>query len=247
MKHPRLRDGHRLKTTELYPINEIPDDVIVKIAGYFAYLLYMGRKDITGEDWGDAFAKAIGGMHLDSPVGIADVVKDKMAWSMKTVKNTKPLSVKNVRLISGRCSPDYSYGITDPHEDIEKTGRAVLGIWNERINLALDNYNPVRTLVLVRSEDCLSYCLFEEDIHRYPWNEYVWEANRNGNLTGTSVVTGETKFTWQPHGSQFTIHEKIPYNAVRFTLQKPPVISQEDILSAINFDSSWVKIMRSSI
>lgn len=247
MKHPRLRDGHKLKTSELYPVNEIPDEIIVKIAGYFVYLLYMGRKDISGEDWGDAFAKAIGGIHLDSPVGIADVVKDKMAWSMKTVKNNNPLTVKNVRLISGRCSPDYSYGITDPHEDIAKTGRAVLGIWNERINLALDNYNPVRTLVLVRSNDCLNYCLFEEDIHRYPSSDYIWETNKNGNLIGKSIVSGETKFTWQPHGSQFTIHEAVPCNAVRFTLRKPPVLSPEAILSTIDFDNNWVKIMRISI
>ncbi len=244
MKHPRLRDGRKLVTSELYPINEIPDSLIVKVAGYFAYLLYVGRKDITGQDWGDAFAEAIGGVHLDSPVGIADVTKGKMAWSMKTVRASNPLTAKKVRLISGRCSPDYSYGISDPHEDIEKTGRAVLGIWNERINLALDNYNPVRTSVLVRSEDCLSYCLFEQDIHRYPSNEYVWETNRNGNLVGKSIVTGEIKFTWQPHGSQFTIHEEVPRNAVRFTLRKPPVISHEAILASIGFDSSWVEITR---
>lgn len=244
MNHPRLRDGHRLVTSELYPINEISDDMIISIASYFAYLLYVGRKDISGNDWGDAFAKAIDGIHLDSPIGIADVVKGKMAWSMKTVKSSNPLTTKKVRLISGRCSPDYSYGITDPHEDIEKSGRAVLGIWNERINLALDNYNPVRTSVLVRSEDCLSYCLFEEDIHRYPSNDYIWEVNNNGNLIGKSIVTGETAFTWQPHGSQFTIHTSIPHNAVRFTIQKPPVISQDAILSAMGFDSSWVKILR---
>ncbi len=244
MKHPRLRDGHKLITSEIYPINEIPDEIIVKIAGYFAYLIYMGRKDISGEDWGDAFAQAIDGVHLDSPIGIADVVKGKMAWSMKTVKNKNPLTVKKVRLISGRCSPDYSYGITDPHEDIEKTGRAVLGIWNERINLAHDSYNPVRTMVLVRSEDCLSFCLFEEDTHRYPSNDYLWEVNKNGNLIGKSIETGNAKFTWQPHGSQFTIHSNIPHNAVRFTLKKPPVISHEAILSTINFDSSWVKIIR---
>lgn len=123
MKHPRLRDGHRLVTSELYPINEIPDEIIIKIAGYITYLLYVGRKDISGEDWGDAFAKAIDGIHLDSPVGIADVIKGKMAWSMKTVKTSNPLKARKVRLISGRCSPDYSYGITDPHKDIEKTGR----------------------------------------------------------------------------------------------------------------------------
>lgn len=244
MKHPKLRDGRKLITSELYPINEVPDNVIVKIAGYFAYLLYVGRRDISGNDWGDAFAKAIDGIHLDSPIGIADVVKGKMAWSMKTVKTKNPLTAKKVRLISGRCSPDYSYGITDPHEDIEKTGRAVLGIWNERINLARDNYNPVRTLVLVRSEDCLSFCMFEEDTHRYPSNEYIWSVNSNGNLIGKSIATGETVFAWQPHGSQFTIHEPIPHNAVRFTLRKPPVTSVDAILTAMDFKPDWVKIIR---
>ena len=244
MKHPKLLDGRKLVTSELYPINEVPDNIIVKIAGYFAYLLYVGRKDISGNDWGDAFAKAIDGIHLDSPIGIADVVKGKMAWSMKTVKTKNPLTAKKVRLISGRCSPDYSYGITDPHEDIEKTGRAVLGIWNERINLAQDNYNPVRTLVLVRSEDCLSFCMFEEDTHRYHSNEYVWSVNSNGNLIGKSIATGETVFTWQPHGSQFTIHEPIPHNAVRFTLRKPPVTSVHAILTAMDFKPDWVEIIR---
>lgn len=244
MKHPRLRDGHRLITSELYLINEIPDDIIVKIAGYFTYLLYVGRKDINGSDWGDAFAQAIDGIHLDSPVGIADVVKGRMAWSMKTVKAKNVLTAKNVRLISGRCSPDYSYGISDPHEDIEKTGRAVIGIWNERVNLALDNYNPVRTSVLVRSEDCLEFCLFEEDTHRYPSNDFKWEINSNGNLIGRNIETNEVTFTWQPHGSQFTIHGRIPKNAIKFRIKRPPVLLPEDILDNLGFDSSWVEILR---
>lgn len=244
MRHPRLRDGHKLITDEIYPINEIPDDIIVRIAGYFAYLLYMGRKDISGEDWGDAFANAVEGIHLGSPIGIADVTKGRMAWSMKTVKNPDPFKARRIRLISGRCSPDYSYGINDPHEDIEKTGRAVLGIWNERINLALDNYNPVRTSVLVRSEDCLRFCLFEEDTRRYPSNNYRWEVNKNGNLIGRSISDGKICFTWQPHGSQFTVHTEIPHNAIRFSLKRPPVISPDSILSTIGFDSSWVEIIR---
>ena len=243
-EHPKLRDGRKMVTSELYPLNEVPDDIIISVAGYFTYLLYMGRKDISGTDWGDAFAQAIGGVHLDSPVGIADVVKGKMAWSMKTVKTTNPLGAKNVRLISGRCSPDYSYGITNPHEDISKTGRAVVGIWNERINLAMDYYNPVRSLVLLRSSDCLSFCLFEEEIHRYPSNDFTWETNSNGNLIAKSIESGLTAFTWQPHGSQFTIHCKVPVNAVRFTIQKPPIMSHEAILSSIHFDKSWVKIIR---
>ncbi len=216
----------------------------MKIGSYFVYLLYIGRKDITGTDWGDAFSDAIGGKHLDSPVGIADVVFEKMAWSMKTVKNSTPFNCKNIRLISGRCSPDYSYGITDPHDDIQKTGRAVLGIWNERVNIAQDNYSTVRTSVLVRSNDLLSYCLFEEENHRYRTNDYYWEVNANGNLIGKSLETNEVCFTWQPHGSQFTIHTKVPENAVRFEIQQPPLLTKENILDTIHFDKSWVRIIQ---
>lgn len=244
MKHPRLRDGKKLITSEPYPINEFPDDLIVRIGGYFVHLLYVGRKDITGTDWGDAFADAVNGTHLDSPVGIADVVFGKMAWSVKTVKSPKPFDTSRIRLISGRCSPDYSYGITDPHADIQKTGRAVLGIWNERINIAQDSYNPVRTSVLVRSNDLLSYCLFEEENRRFRTNDYVWEVNPNGNLIGKEIHTGETRFTWQPHGSQFTIHTNVPENAVKFTIKQPPLLTKEDILRTIRFDPSWVQILK---
>lgn len=244
MKHPKLRDSKRLQTQEPYPMNEIPDDLIVKIGGSLVYLLYVGRKDINGGDWGDAFADAVCGCHLDSPVGIADVVLGKMAWSMKTVKNANPFNAKQVRLISGRCSPDYSYGITDPHKDIQETGRAVLGIWNERINIAQDNYNPVRTSILIRSNDMLSYCLFEEENHRFRTSDYVWEVNSNGNLVGKEIETGDTCFTWQPHGAQFTIHTKVPANAVKFTIKKPPLLTKESILDNLNFDESWVDIIK---
>ena len=244
MKTPRLRDSNKVKTNEPYPMNELPEDLIVRIGGYLVHLLYIGRKDITGSDWGDAFSDAINGTHLDSPVGIADVVLDKMAWSMKTVKNSNPFTASTVRLISGRCSPDYSYGITDPHKDIQKTGRAVLGIWNERINIAYDLYNPVRTSILVRSNDLLSYTLFEEDNHRFRVNDYIWEVNPNGNLIGKDIQTNETCFTWQPHGSQFTIHTKIPKNAVKFTIKRPPLLTKDDILDAIQFDESWVEIVK---
>ena len=244
MKHPKLRDSKKLQTNEPYPINELPDNLIVGIGGNIVHLLCIGRKDITGADWGDIFADVINGEHLDSPIGIADVTLGKMAWSMKTVKNDKPFSTQTVRLISGRCSPDYSYGITDPHADIQKTGRAVLGIWNERINIAQDNYNPVRTSVLIRSKDLLSYCLFEEDNYRFRTSDYIWETNTNGNLIGKEINTGKTCFTWQPHGSQFTIHTHVPENAIKFTIKQPPCLTKSDILNTIHFDSSWVEIIR---
>lgn len=243
MKHPRLRDSRKLITREPYPINEIPGNLITDIAGSIVYLQYVGRKDMTGDDFGDAFAKAINGIHLASPVGIADVVLEKMAWSMKTVKAAAPFSMKRVRLISGRCSPDYSYGINNPHEDVEKTGRAVLNIWNERVNIAQDYYNPVRISVLIRDADLGQFVIFEEESHRFVANNYKWEVNKNGNLIGIDKESGEHRFTWQPHGSQFTVITKVPETAVRFEVKHPPVINQESVLESLHFDSSWVKII----
>ncbi len=239
---PRLRDSARLETATLYPLNVFPIDVVQRVGGYFVYLMYIGRKDISGEDWGDAFADAIGGRHLNSPVGVADVEFGKNGWSMKTVKSNDPFNQESVRLISGRCSPDYSYGITDPHEDVQKTGTAVLNIWNERINIATDQYSRVRTAVLVRSYDLLSYALFEEETQRYRTTDYTWTVNRNGNLIGCDG-NGKTCFTWQPHGSQFTIHTEVPKTAIKFRIRRPPSLNKETVLKSIDFDEKWISIL----
>ncbi|MGP1511929.1 MAG: hypothetical protein ACTTIT_05375 [Treponema sp.] len=242
-QHPKLKDSKKLTTKELYPLNIFPDNLITEIGSYFVYLLYIGRTDITGADWGDAFAQAIKGLHLDSPVGIADVVLNKNCWSMKTVKNSDPFSAKNIRLISGRCSPDYSYGITDPHKDVQKTGEAVLGIWNERVNIANDRYSQLRTSILIRSNDLLSYSLFEEETLRYRTTDYRWDVNKNGNLIGLDK-NEKVCFTWQPHGSQFTIHTEIPDSSVKFTIKQPPKLERKEILEKINFDTSWITIIK---
>ncbi len=237
---PRLRDANRRLGREPFVLNKIPDDVIVRLCEYFAYLMYIGRKDINGDDWGDAFAKAVGGTHLASPLGIADISLGNIAWSAKTVKNAHPHSARKLRLISGRCSPVYSYNISNPLADIQQTGSAVLGIWNERINIAHDNYSDVRTIVLVRSDDLCSYCLFEEENHRYRTSDYEWIVNKQGNFEGFNIATGKKAFTWQPHGSQFTIHTQVPAGARRFRVRKPEAMPFEEAIKTINFDSSWV-------
>lgn len=240
---PRLRDRRRLNTETLYPLNVFPDEIVRKIGSYLIYLIYIGRSDITGNDWGDAFADAIQGNHLDSPVGIADVVLNGNCWSMKTVKMPEPFNSTSVRLISGRCSPDYSYGITDPHEDIQRTGEAVLNIWNERINIATDHYTRLRTAILIRSYDLLSYTLFEEETVRYRTTDYHWIVNKNGNLLGLDHKD-KICFTWQPHGSQFTIHTEVPENATKFIVKKPPVLKKETVLNSIDFNEDWITIIK---
>lgn len=243
MPRPRLRDANRLRTHELYPLNVFPDDLVRRIGSYFIYLYYIGRKDISGSDWGDAFAAAINGTHLDSPIGIADVTFDRCCWSMKTVKAADPLSCHTVRLISGRCSPDYSYGISDPHEDIQRTGDAVLGIWNERVNIATDHFGQVRTAILIRSTDLKTYLLFEEDTQRFRTTDFHWKVNTNGNLIGLDD-NNVTCFTWQPHGSQFTIHTKVPEENTKFKITLPETrLNLTDVLDIINYDDSWVTIL----
>jgi len=243
MHRPRLRDNKGKKPLELYPLGEIPQNVVWEISKWMTYYFAIGKADIAGEDWGDIFAKGIKGEHLGRPIGLADVVLEGMAWSVKSVKMTKPHDRKKARVISGRCSPDYSHGIANPHEDIQNTGRAVLSIYNERINIAKEDYEPLRTIILIRDFNTLEFTLFEQDTVRYITSEYIWEKNKNGNLEGYHMESNRHCFTWQPHGSQFTVLYDIPAYACRFKIKRPAVFDVEEALQQIGFDESWVTIL----
>lgn len=244
MRQPKLRDSNAL-LAELYPIGCVPADIIRSVGAEIVYMLYTGRHDMSGDDWGNIFASAIGGEHLGKPVGIADVTRDRAAWSMKTVKNPDPFTVRNVRLISGRCSPDYSYGIEDVHENVQRTGEAVLSIWNSRVDITLNLFPLARVNVLVRSADMLRYTLFEEFLTHYNLSEYRWEENSKNNLEGYDKRSGEKRFVWQPHGSQFTILSPVPDNAIHFKVRKPEPLPKETALRSLGFDDSWVEILDS--
>ena len=179
---------------------------------------------------------------MSSPVGLADVVLDEGAWSVKSVQNIHPHKCDKIRVISGRNSPDFSYGISDPHADPQKTGTAVLGIWNERVSIAVDEYVNLRSAILVRNVNKLEFSLFETEINRFVTSEFVWRWNRRGNLEGTERTHNEHKFTWQPHGSQFTIMYSVPSSAVRFQIKRPPVLDFNKTMEQIGFDESWVSI-----
>jgi len=242
MRPPKLRDRKNRKNTELYPIGDFPQKVIYEISRWLIYSFACGKANISGEDWGDIFAKSIDGVHLSSPVGLADVVVDGQSWSVKSVQNNNPHSCKELRVISGRNSPDYSYGIQNPHENIQETGKAVIGIWNERVNIALDQFDFLRTAILVRNVNSLEFTLFEEETRKYVANEYEWKINKRGNFEGFDKTTGKHKFTWQPHGAQFTIKYSVPSSAVRFQIKRPPILDFEQTMEQIGFDDTWVNI-----
>lgn len=243
MERPRLRDNKGKRQFEIYPLGQIPAETIYKIGRSFTYHYLVGNKDLAGDKWGDIFAESIGGVHLGSPLGLADVVYESQCWSTKTVKLAKPRKADKVRIISGRCSPDYSYGITDPHEDVQRTGTAVLSIYNERINIAKDKYEPLRAVVLIRNFESFEFSIFEHDIYRYVTTEYEWKENKDNNLEGFDKATGRHCFTWQPHGSQFTVLYDVPTSAINFKVKLPPVLDIDRTLQQVGFDESWVTIL----
>lgn len=244
MNETRLR-GNRPRRSGPYPLGQIPDGVLFEIAKQIVHRLAIGMSDITGDDFGTIFANAIEGDHRSSPLGIADVGWDGCGWSVKTVKSTKPFDAKRLRLISGRNSPDYSHGIADPHADIQATGRAVLSIWNARVNEALDEFDELRIVTFIRNIDTREFVIFEEEAQRFIPDEYEWGHTSQGNLRGEDKLTGVHRFTWQFHGSQFTVLREVPVSSRRFAIAPHvPIVGVSTVLDAVRYTDDWVDIIR---
>lgn len=239
----RLRGSSR-RRGELWPLGEIPNEVIYGIARQFVHRIAIGHGDITGDDFGTIFGEAIDGHHRERPLGIADVEKENCAWSVKTIKNGNPSHLTRTRLISGRNSPDYSMGISDPRANATETGRAVLSIWNARVNEALDEFEDLRVLVLIRNFPERNFVVFEEEAHRFTHADYRWSFNKRGNLEGHDIAHSEHRFTWQPHGSQFTIIRNVPAHAKKFSINRNvPLIQMQHVMNLTKYDESWVSII----
>ena len=222
-------------------MGEIPSEIIINVSKWLVYNSAVGNSDLKGDGWGHIFAKSIGGQHLASPVGLDDVVLDCNAWSAKSVKNSNAHACRKIRLICGRNAIEYSYGIQNALEDPQLSGRAVLDIWNARVDLALSKYSSFRGVVLVRDSNRFKFTMFETEITQYSTEEYSWRVNKNGNLEGFDK-SGHHKFTWQPNGTQFTIKYDVPSSATRFELKRPPALDFETILAGVGFSEDWITI-----
>ena len=239
----RLRGSQRA-IHEAWPLGRFPRDVIIGIGKQLVHRLAIGLSDITGDDFGTIFAEAVGGMHRQSPLGIADVVRNGNAWSVKTVKAGDPFKQTSIRLISGRNSPDYSLGIENPHKDIPATGRAILAVWNKRVNQSLGEHDDLRIAIFIRNLQTKEFVIFEETASLFAGDDYVWTKNRRGNLEGCDKATGEHRFTWQPHGSQFTIIRHVAGSAVRFRINHtPPLIEASHVLRLAKYSDDWIEVV----
>lgn len=239
---PKLR-GKAQARKSLYPLGEFPDDIVISIAKQIVHRLAVGNADIKGDDFGEIFANAVSGVHRMKPLGVTDVVWDGCSWSVKTVHNGKPFVAKKVRLISGRNSPDFSYGIENPREDVQKTGDAVLKIWNRRIDQSMNEHDDLRIVVLIRNINTLEFTLFEYEPTRYIPADYEWRVSKGGTtFWAYKKTTGEHSFVWQTHGAQFTVIKPIPGSAYKFRIKHHVgMLAMEHVLRLVQFKEDWVE------
>ena len=239
---PKLRTVH--KSVAAFPLNEFPKDFPFLLGKELIYLLASkGKSELEGSDWESIFASCIGADWKPSNVGLDDVIMGNTAWGAKTVKATKPSTQKKVRLISGRNSPIYSFGERiDTKANPNTVGSLILDIWNERVSAIREKFKHLRTVVLIKSGDLSEVVVFEFETIRYDNELFKWEWNKNNNLVGSEKKSGEHRFTWQPHGSQFTIIEDVPETSLVINIKQPKTLDKEKILTALGFDKSWITV-----
>lgn len=242
MKEPKLRNVEKYKPP--YPLNKFPGDFALILGKEIVYLLATRvTSRLEGPDWEEIFARLIGGRWKPSNVGLDDVLLEQTAWSAKTVKAPTPSRSKKVRLISGRNAPVYSFGVDDIFKkNPREVGEMVLSIWNERVSSIRAKYQHLRTVVLVKADDLLELSVFEFDTILYRTELYTWKWNKNKNLEGYDKK-GSHRFTWQPHGAQFTIIEDVPKDRLAIRIKQPPSLSREDVLDVLKFDESWIEVI----
>ncbi len=229
-----------------YPLGQFPPGFAMELGREIVYLLATRNPPaLEGPDWERIFVKCVGARWTPSNVGLDDVQLHQMAWSAKTVKNRNPFDARHVRLISGRNSPDYSFDVENVHaENPNRLGEMVLGIWNARVTDVRKRFVTTRTVVLIKGDDLSEVSVFEEETVKFLPEEYEWEWNQRGNLEGCEKGSDVKRFTWQPHGAQFTISTRVPDNRLKIRIRHPPLLNREEVLSQLKFDSSWVEVVR---
>lgn len=243
-KTPRLRTVN--KVAPPFKLNKFPKEFGFKLAQEVVYLLATkGKPVLEGTEWEEIFANCIGAVWKPSNVGLDDIVLGSCAWGAKTVKANNPSKQKNIRLISGRNSPAYSYGETNiSNTTPDYLGTQILSIWNERVSSIKETYKHVRTVVLIKSNTLEEVAVFEFDTIRYDPDLFYWTWNERKNLEGFKKTTGKHCFTWQPHGSQFTIIEEVPDDCLILKIKMPKKLKKDELLKSIGFNKSWVTISR---
>ncbi len=241
---PKLRTVN--KSVPAYVLNKFPKSFPYQLGKELIYLLASkGKSELEGGEWERIFSSCIGAEWKPSNVGLDDVILGNTAWGAKTVKATNPSTQKKVRLISGRNSISYSFGEnlvigSNPNS----VGNLVLSIWNDRVSSVREKFKHLRTVVLIKSNDLREVVVFEFETIRYDEELFEWRWNKNNNLEGMEKSSNSHRFTWQPHGSQFTIIEDVPKSKLIIQIREPQKLDKEQILNALGVDNTWITVIK---
>ena len=103
-------------------------------------------------------------------------------------------------------------------------------------------HDEARMLVFIRDMVTRQFTIFEREIVKYPVNNFDWIVNNHGNFE--AYESDRHAFTWQSHGSQFTIIEPVPEGATKFRITRNvPVLSMSQIIRLTRFKPDWVEIL----
>ena len=240
---PRIRNAG--KTSAPWKLNDFPTDFPYKIARQIVAELHLNpQSQLPGDVWEQIFARAAGVPWRNTRVGLADVQAPGCSWSAKTVADD-PFGATEVDLISGRNNVGYSYkgfvykrGNTD---DAQPVGDRVLEIWNTRVHSVYKG-TELRTAVLIRHTDGVTYGLFEYETSAYLSSLVKWEWSDSQQLIGF-LPDGSRRFRWQPEGSQFTIFQPVPDDLLIFQVQRPRPLNREKVLEDLGYSEEWVKLL----
>ena len=138
---------------------------------------------------------------------------------------------------------DFDKAVSECAADPSKLGAMILGAWNKSLSI-ICGFDEERFSVLFAGMDSPCAVFFEVPIIPFEFSEYDWDWNEDDGLDGYVKGTGVQRFTWQPHGSQFTITTAIPDNRLKLRIRQPPRLDREEVLTQLKFDPSWVEIVK---
>ena len=245
MRSIRLRRG--LARGVAHPLNQLSRSTVNDLGRELAVFKLRGAPDLTGASFQTAWANALSGKSCAGSEGLDDVSLNGTGWSCKTVHIKNPLTSRaKVRLVVGRCSPEYSAGSTAGTALPEVTGEIVLSIFNARIANAISKYGDMRLVWCRRNFESMEFVVVEERLAEVVVGDYIWSKAKTGTLQGVHRGSGFKEWVWQPHGGQLSRLRPVPSGAARFRVNigvPVPLVPRDEILRRAGWDPSWVDLL----
>ena len=193
-----------------------------------------GRLELDNEEWARMLELA---MRAESP-------DRAILLRARCFRVRHTFEIHHVSLANTLHLPvDYDKAVGECAADPNSLGAMILEAWNKSLTIVC-GFDEERFSVLFAGMDSPCAVFFEVPIVSFEPSEYVWEWNEDGGLDGYEKETDVQRFTWQPHGSQFTVISRVPDNRLKLRIKQPPLLDRDAVLTQLKFDPSWVEIVR---